>query len=405
MIKFDFSTYTQKYLNKVEYNERLKKIQKEFLENGKMKGWYNLEDSYKEVDRIETIANYIKESADIFLVIGVGGSYLGSKAIISAFSSYFKRSTPEILFVGYNLSSNYLFELLEYIRGKRIVVNVISKSGNTIEPNIAFNKIYEYMESVYSMEELKNRIIITTNNTSGNLLEIANKINCEKFVIPDEVGGRFSVLTSVGLLPVAVSGINIRNLLEGAKASKDNLNDAYTYAMIRDNLYNSGRKIESFTIYEEKLSYFTEWLKQLFAETQGKNDKAILPISMINTRDLHSLGQYIQDGTNMIFETNIYVKNQANISVKNYDKNLNEIEFDALNSVCISHYNGHTPSIIITMDEINEYNFGYLIFFFYMASVIGAYLLEVNYYDQPGVNGYKDILTKKLKNKENLISD
>lgn len=396
MIKFDFDTYTNKYLDNENYDDRINNIMQNFLSNGKMKGWYDLDISRNELLDIENTANYVRKEADTFIVIGVGGSYLGSKAIIDALSPYFNKNI-EILFAGYNLSSTYLSELLEHIKNKRIIVNVISKSGNTIEPNIAFNEIYQYMKTIYNEEELKNRIIITTDKEKGRMLEFANKIGCKKFIIPDNIGGRYSVLTPVGLLPIAVSGIDINKILAGARSAKNNLSDAYKYAEIRDKFYQKGRFIEAFVTYEEKLSFFNEWLKQLFAETQGKDGKAILPISLVNTRDLHSLGQYIQDGKELIFETNLHIINKSKLYIGEYHKNLNEIENEALYSVCTSHYNGHTPSIVITMDELNEYNLGYLIFFFFTSSMVGSYLLDVNYYDQPGVNGYKDILNERLK--------
>ena len=398
MIKFDFNTYTQKYLKDEDYTNIFNQIKNDFLTKGEMKGWYDLDFHLEE---IETTASYIKENADVFVVIGIGGSYLGSKAIIDAFSPNFKKTNPEIIFAGYNLSSRYLTELLEYIKGKRIVINVISKSGGTIEPNVAFNKIYEYMASVYNEEELKHRVIVTTDSEKSKLLDLANQKGFQKFAIPSNVGGRFSVLTPVGLLPISVAGINIRKLLEGAKDSKNNLADAYTYAKIRDIFYKNGKCIESFVVYDEKLYFFTEWLKQLFAETQGKNNKGILPISTVNTRDLHSLGQYMQDGEDIVFETNLYIANSSKLFIKEYNKDLTEIELDALKSVCESHYNGHTPSIVITMDELNEYNIGYLVFFYFVSSMLGAYLLGVNYYDQPGVNGYKDILKERLVNEIN----
>ncbi len=395
MIKFDFATYTKKYLNEQDYSTRILNIKNQFLNNGQMKGWYDL--NTNQIDEIIKTAEYVKANADIFIVIGIGGSYLGAKAIIEAESSYFNKKSPEILFAGYNLSSNYLAELLEYIKGKRIVINIISKSGGTIEPNIAFSKIKEYMETIYSEVEMQERVIVTTDSSVGKLVTLANQKKYKKFVIPSNIGGRFSVFTPVGLLPIAVASIDIKELIAGATAAKENIDDAYKYAVIRDKLYNSGRYVESFIVYEEKLAYFAEWLKQLYGETQGKNNKAILPTSMLNTRDLHSLGQYMQEGKEIIFETNIYIKNKEKLFVDEYHKNLSEIEDEALNSVCLAHYNGHTPSIIIELDELNAFNLGYLMFFNFIASMAGAYLLGVNYFDQPGVNGYKEILIERLK--------
>lgn len=389
MINFDFNTYNN--INLENYN--LEHIKEQFIADNNMAGWYYLD---TDLEDIKMCATNIRKHADLFLVIGIGGSYLGSKAVIEALTPYFQKDKVEILFAGTNLSSDYLNDLLEYIQDKSVYINVISKSGNTLEPSVAFDIILEYMKKTYT--DYQERIIVTTDAITGNLLKLAEEEHFKRFVVPNNIGGRYSVLTPVGLLPIAVANINIDSLFTGANAAKQDMDNCYKYTMIRDIMYKSNKIIESFNVYEPKLYYFTEWLKQLFAETQGKNNLGILPISTVNTRDLHSLGQFFQDGTPIIFSTTIFNNSHKNISLPKYGRSLNDLNKIAMESVAKAHY-PHTPTSIISLDDINEYNIGYLIFFFEMSAMMGSYLLDINYYDQPGVNGYKDIMNKKIEDK------
>lgn len=395
MIEFDFSTYMRsiKKEDVASYQERIHKIKETLEKKESMLDWYDIETtiSDNEVEEIINTSNYIKNNCDLFLVIGIGGSYLGAQAIISALSPYFSNRNPEILFVGTTLSNEYIIELAKYIKNRNVIVNVISLSGTTLETNMTFDIIYHILEVKYSKEELRRRIFITTNKDNGILKQKADKGNFKAFYTKNNIGGRFSCLTVVGLLPIAVASINIKELLIGAKKGKELINKACLYAVIRDIMYNNDKYVESFTIYEEKLLFFTEWLKQLFGETQGKDGKGILPISVLNTRDLHSLGQYFQDGKNIIFETVLGIKKEYNQYPQIGD--LNNI---VLEKVCIAHDSNHTPSNVILIDSLNEETLGELIYFFYISASVGGYLLNVNPFDQPGVNAYKDLIKGSL---------
>lgn len=391
MITFDFKKYQYKKLENYDLSE----IKERFLKDKHMSGWYDLDKSC--VDSIESTASYIRNNCDVFLVIGIGGSYMGAKAVIDALSPYYGTKKPEVLFAGYQLSSDYMADLIDYLQDKEVMVNVISKSGTTLEPAIAFDMILDFMENKYGEEECAKRVFVTTDANSGELLPLANQKGFQRFVVPDNIGGRFSVLTPVGLLPIAVAGFSIEELFKGAGKAKENLEDCYYYTKLRHELYNMNKTIESFDIYEPKLASFAEWLKQLFGESQGKDGKGIFPVSTINTRDLHSLGQYYQDGIDMLFSTTLFVHSDEEIYLEKYKKTLDTVNKIAMESVAQAHFEGHVPTSIITLDAISEENLGYLIFFFEMSAMLGSYLLKINYYDQPGVNGYKNILHKRIK--------
>lgn len=398
MIEFDFKTYNSDFNLENEKYHSICQIIKDKFENGELKYWTTL-DSYiskEEIGSIKKIAEKIKKNSDVLVVIGIGGSYMGSQAIISAFEKMYERNKPEIIFLGTGLSSEEYNETLDYIKDKRISVNVISKSGTTLEPSIAFNLIMDLMNIKYSEEELKERVIVTTDKEEGLLRKIVNEKGYASFIVPTNIGGRFSVLTPVGLLPIAVSGVDIDSLLNGANKGMNLLDKAIEYAVIREMLSNQGKIIESYTIYNKKLTYFTEWLKQLFAETQGKCGKGILPISNINTRDLHSMGQFLQEGTNIVFETVIGIKEEKDLNIERYSVTLNELNKIALEKVALAHKNGKTPSILIWMDEKNEENLGQLIQFFIYSAIIGALLLNVNPFDQPGVQEYKKLIQESI---------
>lgn len=397
MIKFDFKSYMkldESLFN--TYEDKLKSIKETLRKKESMLDWYDFETTVtsEELAKIKKYADFVNNHYDVMIVIGIGGSYLGAKAMIDMFKPYFKETKVEIIYAGCDLSSAYLLELLDYIKDKNVCVNVISKSGTTLEPSIAFDLILKSLKERY--DDISDRLFITTDGKTGLLRQLATKNNYKTLIVPDNIGGRYSCMTAVGLLPMAVSGIDIDKLIDGYRNAKTLEEDAYRYAVIRDIMYNQGKMIEAYTVYEPKLYYFTEWLKQLFAETQGKEHKGILPISIVNSRDLHSLGQYLQEGKRIIFETVIGIENSVDIAT-NYKYSLNEINQKALENVCIAHNKGGSNSLVIRMDELNEENIGSLIYFFFVSAAVGGYLLGINPFDQPGVQEYKNLLYKSLE--------
>ena len=401
MINSDFHKYISKYVkkeDKIEYLERAKTIKERFV-NGDLSYWNKLNSyiSKDELKKIVNVTDYIKKNCDVFLVIGIGGSYMGAKALIEALSPMYNRDKPEIIFLGTNLCAEEYHETLEYIKEKEVIVNVISKSGGTLEPSIAFSLVMDLMKEKYDEKDLANRIIVTTDKEKGELRKLANDNNYMTFTIPDNIGGRFSVLTPVGLLPASVAGINIIKVLDGAMEDFTRVDRAMEYAIIRDILYMKGKTVENYVVYNSKLYYFTEWLKQLFGETQGKEGKGVYPTSSVNTRDLHSLGQFLQDGKDLVFETVIGIEKEDTIKLEKYDIELNSLNRIALNMVAEAHAKDHTPSGIINIDEKNETTMGELIHFFIIAAITGALLLEVNPFDQPGVEDYKKLIYNELK--------
>lgn len=380
-------------------------------------GWVELPISYdkQEFGRIKEAADRICSNTDVFLVVGIGGSYLGAKAAIDFLSHTFynsldktKRKTPEIYFVGNNISSTYLCDLLEVIEGKEVSLNVISKSGTTTEPAIAFRILKEYMENRYGKDGAKSRIYATTDKDKGALKSLATKEGYETFVVPDDIGGRYSVLTAVGLLPIAVSGADIDKLMDGAKNAYDMYNnedvyenDCYKYAAIRNILYRKNKTTEIMVNYEPCMHYFTEWWKQLYGESEGKDGKGIFPAGVDFSSDLHSMGQYIQDGLRNIFETVIKVDEpRKNIVIKENKDNLDGLNFlggrdmdfvnkKAMEGTLLAHTDGGVPNLVITVDRLDEYTLGNVIYFFEKACGVSGYLLGVNPFNQPGVEAYK----------------
>lgn len=380
-------------------------------------GWIDLPMNYdkEEFLRIQKAAEKIQDNSDVLIVIGIGGSYLGAKAAIDALTHTFynslnkeQRKTPEIYFVGNNISSTYMNHLLEVCDGKDISVNVISKSGTTTEPAVAFRVFKRLMEEKYGKNIAKERIFATTDASKGALLTLAKEEGYETFVIPDDVGGRFSVLTAVGLLPIAVAGIDIEAMMKGAADGREEYsninideNYCYQYAIIRNALKNKGKEIEVMVNYEPALQYFSEWWKQLYGESEGKDQKGIFPASVNFSTDLHSMGQYIQDGRRNLFETVLNVETptldfvleaeENDLDGLNYlaGKTMDFVNKKAFEGTLLAHVDGGVPNMIINIPELDAYNFGKLVYFFEKACGISGYMLGVNPFDQPGVEEYK----------------
>ncbi len=378
-------------------------------------GWTDVNTiiSEDELSRIATATQKIQKDSEVLLVIGIGGSYLGAKAVIDYLNHTFynqlkgEKKNPEIYFVGNNISSTYIKDLEDIINGRDFSINVISKSGTTTEPAIAFRHFKNILIEKYG-EEANQRIYATTDANKGALKSQAVANNWESFVVPDNVGGRFSVLTAVGLLPIAVSGGNITEILAGAKEaqikySESDLtkNDAYKYAAIRNSLYAKGKTIEMLVGYEPSLQYFNEWWKQLFGESEGKDGKGIFPASALFSTDLHSLGQYIQSGRRDLFETVLDIKNvrhEVEIKAEEVDgdglnylagRQVSDVNNKAFNATAIAHNDGGVPNIVLEVNDMNEKSIGHLIYFFEVACAISGYILGVNPFDQPGVEEYK----------------
>ena len=377
-------------------------------------GWVNLKLDVQELERIKVAASKIRKQSDVLIVIGIGGSYLGSKAVIDALSHTF--NPKNVIFAGNNMSSDYLNDLLDYIKDKDISLNVISKSGTTIEPALTFKVLREYIEEKYGEDKAKDRIFVTTDKEKGVLKKLADEKGYETFVVPDDIGGRYSVFTAVGLLPIASAGINIDRLLDGVysaekKYSSLENNDCYDYAVARNIMYKKKKKIELLVNYEPKLHYISEWWKQLFGESEGKEEKGIFPASVDNTTDLHSMGQYIQEGERIFFETVINIKKpyrdftltceEGSPDALDYlnGKTLNEINHKAMEGTVIAHVNGKVPNIMIEVDKLDEFNLGELLYFFEKACGISGHLLGVNPFNQPGVEAYKKEMFRLLGRK------
>ena len=375
-------------------------------------GWVDLPENYDkdEFERIKAAAERIKEKADILIVIGIGGSYLGARAAIELLKSPFynnlKKDTPDIYFVGNNINPTYLQEILSICEGKDICVNVISKSGTTTEPALAFRVFKKLVEDKYGKDEAKNRIFATTDAKRGTLKELSDKEGYETFVIADDVGGRFSVLTAVGLLPIAVAGCDIDKIMAGAKQgmekySKDDGNDCYKYAAIRNILNRKGKSVEMLVSYEPSFTMMAEWWKQLYGESEGKDNKGIFPSSATFSTDLHSLGQFIQDGSRIMFETVVDVKtpkqdlfleeDAENLDGLNFltNQNMSDVNRKALEGTILAHTDGGVPNVVIEVDKLDEENFGEMVYFFEKACAVSGYVLGVNPFNQPGVESYK----------------
>ncbi len=429
MIKFHFnhSSIQEKVFQ--EYSQEIAQIHNNLNKNANKEdqflGWLELPTNFDkaEFERIKKSAEKIQKDSDVLIVIGIGGSYLGARAVIEALTNSFynlqttsKRKTPQILYVGNNISPVYINDLLDFIADKNVSINVISKSGTTTEPAISFRIFREVLETKYGAKDAQKRIYVTTDKEKGALKTLATKEKYETFVIPDNVGGRFSVLTAVGLLPIAVAGIDIDKLMLGAKNAQDKYNDpeikyndCYKYALIRNLLYQSGKTIEILANYEPKLHYFTEWWKQLYGESEGKDKKGIFPAGVDLTTDLHSMGQYIQDGQRNLMETVLKIHtNSSEITVQPDDQNLDGLNYlagkelgyinsKAMEGTIQAHVNGNVPNLLIEIEKLDEENIGELLYFFEKAVAMSGYLLGVNPFNQPGVEEYKRNMFKLLE--------
>ena len=375
-------------------------------------GWLDLPVNYdkEEFARIKEAAKKIREDSDVLLVAGIGGSYLGARAVVEAVKGLYHNDTEDglkIYFCGNTISPTYLNDIIKVTKGKRFSINVISKSGTTTETALAFRVLRKLLEDSVGPEEANKRIYATTDRAKGTLKQLADAQGWPTFVVPDDVGGRYSVLTAVGLLPIACAGIDIDALMKGAAdareaysvCSKDN--DAYRYAMTRNILYRKGKVVETLAAFEPDFTMMNEWYKQLFGESEGKDQKGLMPTSCIFSTDLHSMGQFLQDGSRTMFETYVDIKNtredfyieplEGNFDGLNFlaDQNMSVVNRKAMEGTILAHNDGGVPIGVIEVDSLDSYNVGYLIYFFWKACAVSGYLLSVNPFDQPGVESYK----------------
>ena len=377
-------------------------------------GWVDLPVNYdkEEFARIKKAAEKIKSNTDVFIVIGIGGSYLGARAAIEFLKSpnynALSKDTPDIYFTGNSISSTALVELLQICEGKDVTINMISKSGTTTEPAIAFRVLREMLEKKYGKEGAKERIFCTTDKAKGTLKKLATDEGYETFVVPDDVGGRYSILTAVGLLPIAVAGCDIDALMQGAAAAREALmetdltkNDCYKYAAIRNILYRKGKAIELLVSYEPAFTMMNEWWKQLYGESEGKDNKGLFPASVVFSTDLHSMGQYIQEGRRLLFETVVQIdKPKYELTIGTDPENVDGLNFlagktvdfvnkKAFEGTVLAHTDGKVPNIVLDIPEVSEFELGYLIYFFEKACAISGYTMCLNPFNQPGVESYK----------------
>lgn len=381
-------------------------------------GWVDWPVNYdkEEFERILEVANKVKDKAEVLLVCGIGGSYLGARAAIEMIQGLYPNNKTEVIFTGNTFSSTYTAQVLDYIKDKSVVLNVISKSGTTTETALAFRLFKQFIEEKYGKEEARERIIATTDKARGTLKALSDKEGYETFVIPDDIGGRYSVLTPVGLVPLAIMGIDIKEIMKGFLAAYNELasddlkeNHAYRYAVARRIMQNQGYNVEAFVTYEPQLQMLAEWWKQLMGESEGKEGKGILPDSVCFSTDLHSLGQFVQEGNKVLFETILEVENPTldvtvpndveNSDNMNYltGKSLDWVNKMAMQGTLAAHEEvGNVPNLIISIPDMKEYSFGYLCYFFFIATAMTCYMLDINPFNQPGVEVYKKNMFKLL---------
>jgi len=414
MIKIDISKAFNNGASEIE-NELiiaqkcLKQLQDGSGKGNEFLGWIKLPSSIKqsEIDDIQKTAIEIRKSSEVVVIIGIGGSYLGARAVIEALTHAFNRQSPEIIYAGHHLDSDYYAQLLQYLKGKTWSIVIISKSGTTTEPAVAFRLLRKAQIEQFGIEQANKQTVAITDKSKGALRRLATENGFKTFVIPDDIGGRYSVLTPVGLLPIAIAGIDIKQLIEGAIAGEkeynivNSENQAVIYAAARNKIYSLGKKIEMLVSYHPQLLYFIEWWKQLYGESEGKEQKGIFVSGATFTTDLHSLGQYIQQGERHLFETVLSIENvnskiyagsdPENIDGLNYlaDKNIHQINQTALKATILAHTKGGVPNIVVSIEQLNAFSLGKLIYFFEIACGISGYMLGVNPFDQPGVEDYK----------------
>lgn len=374
-------------------------------------GWVDWPVNYdkEEVERMIAKAKYVRDNFDILVVCGIGGSYLGAKCALDALKGLYSQDKLEIIFMGQTFSPNYVGQVMEYLKGKNFAINVISKSGTTTETSISFRLLKELLEKQIGKEKAKDAIIATTDKEKGALKTLCNQEGYETYVLPGNIGGRYSVLTAVGLFPLACAGIDIKEMLLGAKEAREAYdstdienNICYQYALARDYFYRNNKQVEMYVTYEPSMTQLSEWLKQLFGESEGKEKKGLLPDSVTFSTDLHSLGQFIQDGSPILFETIVIVdKPNIDITIPHDDEDLDGLNYlegknlafvnkKAFEGTLIAHVeDGKVPCMVITLDKMNERNLGHLFYFFMRACAMSAYLLDINPFNQPGVEIYK----------------
>lgn len=392
-MKIDVSTYVNQFLDSKlveKYSNRKDEIFKK-LDQADMNGWLNPDDSF--IDQLLEVRNEVLSHSKCLVVIGIGGSFLGAKAFYEMFTPYFKKKSFPIIFAGTTLSSTYMKELLEYLDNIDFTVNVISKSGTTRETELTYSVLKKLLEKKYSPKEVKKHIIVTTDPVKGTLRDEINREGYHSFVIPDNIGGRYSLLTAAHLFPLSFC-LDIKELILGYQEGLNFRNDAFLYAVCRRSLFDLGKVVENFVAYENNWYYYLEWLKQLFGETEGKKGKGILPISMIHTRDLHSLGQFIQEGNKIIYETFFKLKNMPVCNVNG--KDLHKINLIIEDSVISAHVSGEVPCIIIELDDFSPRSMGRLSSFYFLVAAYSGYLFDIDPFDQPGVEVYKTEVKRRL---------
>lgn len=414
MIKYELDPRINEGELKEEYKEKVKTINRAINENtlpgNDFLGWVNLPINYdkKEFEQIKKDAKYVRDNYEVLIVCGIGGSYLGARSALEALNGLKKDDKIEIIFVGNTFSSDYIYQILEYVKNKKFAINVISKSGTTTETSISFRLFKELLEKKVGKIEARKAIFATTDKEKGALKNLATIEGYQTYVLPDDVGGRYSVFTAVGLFPLAVGGINIDDFMSGAlearnKYDNDDLttNICYQYAITRNYLYKHNKSVEMYVFYDLQYTQLSEWLKQLFGESEGKEYKGLYPSSATFSTDLHSLGQFIQEGTPLLFETVVYINNAKNDVIIPHDnenldglnylegKTLSYVNRKAFEGTLKAHRDGNVYVNVIELDEMNAKNLGHLLYFFMRACAMSAYLLEINPFNQPGVEIYK----------------
>ena len=392
-MKLDITTYMDKFLDKElvkKYSSRKMDVFQK-LDTADMNGWLAPDVSF--VDDILKVRDRVRSQSSCLVVIGIGGSFLGSCALYSMFTPYFREQDFKVIFAGTTLSSNYMSELLEYLETVDFSINVISKSGTTMETSLTYSAVKSVMEKKYNKEELRERIIITTDPVKGILRREVEEEGYSSFVIPDNIGGRYSLLTAAHLFPLSFC-LDIKELIEGYFEGIKRRDDAFSYAVIRRSMFDQGKVVENFVTYENNFYYYMEWLKQLFGETEGKNGVGVFPVSMIHTRDLHSLGQFIQEGNKIIYETFFKIKKMKSCDIDGRD--LHDMNLIVEDSVISAHVSGGVPCIVLEFDELSPRSLGEVSAFFFLVAAFSGYLFDVDPFNQPGVEVYKSEVRSRL---------